>query len=107
MSEEQVLDPEQEKAVRAILRYLRRKDWSESPVGYRDRAGRWYPRDEEWRPCCDKIRRPSRAWPWTLAQHCRTLEHCCALEGADPKLARKLLSKVKKVQDIASLLRSS
>jgi hypothetical protein len=54
------------------------------PRGRLDSSGRFWPdRELEWRACCDDIRLPSRRWPWTLRDHCRTMRHCAALVGAE------------------------
>lgn len=61
--------------------YQARQDRQEHPDGTFDNAGRWYPSDTEYRACCDHIRRPSRAWPYTLMQHCRTKKHITQLHA--------------------------
>jgi len=80
---------------RAAERFLRRRDRTEHPEGKCDRAGRWYPADSE--NFDHRGRRiPSRAWPWSYMQACRTLAHCAHLEGVPGlvsevrKAARKL-----------------
>jgi len=45
------------------------------PEGRFDKAGRWYPSEDEEQVCCSSIRRPSRAWPYFLMAHCRSLRH--------------------------------
>lgn len=45
------------------------------PPGSRDKAGRWYPSEKEKCSCCEKIRDPSREWPWSLYKHCMTKRH--------------------------------
>lgn len=67
----------------AVLEYLRRQDRLSHPAGKQDRGGRWYPAPEERRPCCDRIRPPSRRWPWSLMHHCRTAEHIAQLYNVD------------------------
>jgi len=86
---------------RALERYLRRKNRQEKPQGRYDNGGRWWPDEEEIRPCCRNIRRPSRAWPFTLLDHCRTLAHCCALEGADLREAMRLLRRHQTLERLA------
>lgn len=49
------------------------------PNGYFDKGGRWYPHDDERRPCCDSIRHPSRRFPYSLLTHCRTKRHITML----------------------------
>jgi len=55
--------------------YYRRKNRLDHPKGKFDSAGRWYPAEEEERDCCAHIRRPSRAYPYSLLVHCRTKKH--------------------------------
>lgn len=55
---------------RAAERYLRRRDRIEHPDGRFDRAGRWYPDDnEDFEP--SGRRAPSRTWPWSYMLACR------------------------------------
>lgn len=56
-------------------------NWDSAPSGRRDNGGRWFPSPGEHRPCCDTIRRPSRAFPYTLLAHCRTARHIAQLYG--------------------------
>jgi len=56
-------------------KYESRQDRSEHPEGTFDDAGRWYPDDDERCECCDYIRSPSRAYPYSLMVHCRTKKH--------------------------------
>lgn len=55
--------------------YYRRKERIDHPDGHFDGGGRWYPSEEERCECCDSIRGPSRRWPWSYMQHCRTKKH--------------------------------
>ena len=77
----------------ALERYEARRQGLERPAGTSDRARRWYPAPEERRACCDRVRPPSRAWPWSLWKHCRSLEHVARLVGADPAACRRVLAK--------------
>lgn len=47
----------------------------ECPEGSTDNAKRWLPSKAEHRDCCDEVRTPSRAWPWTIYKHCFSLDH--------------------------------
>ena len=60
---------------KAMEIFHRRKARLEHHEGTFDKAGRWYPSDDEEQDCCRSIRRPSRAWPYSLMTHCRTLQH--------------------------------
>jgi len=71
--------------------YLLRGAGVIQPLGNYDSGGRWYPDDDEWCPCCTAIREPSRAFPFSLRDHCRTQRHLVSRYDADPKLARKLV----------------
>ncbi|HUW30719.1 MAG TPA: hypothetical protein VM223_03840 [Planctomycetota bacterium] len=63
--------------------YIRRHARLEHPRGRADNGGRWHPVDDERGTCCDAIRGPSRAYPWSLMLHCRTLRHIAHLYGVD------------------------
>lgn len=66
--------------------YDRRQSRDIHPRGAFDKAGRWYPSDEETASCCGHVRSPSRTHPYSYMVHCRTrkhlntwyLEHVCA-----------------------------
>ena len=60
---------------RAKAIYADRQNRREHPDGTFDGGGRWYPSDTEQCPCCDKIRSPSRRWPYSLMLHCRSYGH--------------------------------
>jgi hypothetical protein len=79
----------------AAALYLSRKDRAKHPIGKFDRAGRWDPADSERCSCCDGIRIPSRAYPYSLMTHCRSLQHICHLLDVDPTDVRKELKKLK------------
>jgi hypothetical protein len=69
-------------ALEAAYRTWReRQDRTAHPAGRKDRSGRWYPADDEYRPCCAQVRSPSRAYPWSLMTHCRSIPHVAALCG--------------------------
>lgn len=69
--------------------YLDRKARRTHPAGNLGKGGRWTPAPEERRSCCNDICRPSRAWPWTLNRHCRSLEHVAALFEVDALQLRR------------------
>ena len=73
----------------AVETYLARQARDEHPDGAFDAKGRWYPSEEEHRPCCDHIRPPSRRWPYSLLLHCRTITHIANLYGVDVAELRK------------------
>lgn len=63
------------------------------PDGFRDASGRWWPSKQEQAVCCDKIRKPSQAWPNSLRRHCCTrghLEHLAAAREQMHLFAGKL-----------------
>ena len=64
---------------RAAQRYLDLQDRRTHPTGDTDTGGRWHPAQPL--PCCGAIRTPSRAWPWSLMTHCRTLTHVAQESG--------------------------
>ena len=74
-----------ETVLQAAYEYVRRQGRSAHPDGHFDSGGRWYPSECEEQPCCSGIRRPSRAWPYSLMTHCRTLPHVANLYGVDPE----------------------
>lgn len=57
-----------------------------SPSGRSDNGGRWYPDDGEKCDCCDKVRSPSRSYPWSLWKHCKSKKHIknWVLKQTDP-----------------------
>ena len=62
--------------VAAACAVVRRCDLRLSrPDGSTDRGGRWYPNKAEENGCCNSIRTPSRAWPWSLYRHCCSAKH--------------------------------
>lgn len=69
--------------------YLERKARTAHPDGSTDNGGRWYPADAERQPCCSTIRTPSRAHPWSLMLHCRTLAHIAWRYDVDEAALRR------------------
>lgn len=64
------------------------------PVGSFDNAKRFYPATKC--ACCSGIRSPSRAWPFSLLHHARTLEHRAQEEGATAEGARTVRAALKR-----------
>lgn len=63
----------------AAQRYVDLQSRKTHPRGVFDQAGRWMPHKEQ--ECCKSIRTPSRAWPWSLMVHCRTMRHVAHESG--------------------------
>lgn len=76
--------------------YMKRKDRILHPDGKFDNGGRWYPDEEEIHECCSYVRSPSRSYPLSLNQHCRTLNHVAQLFNVDSKELRKYYNEKKK-----------
>ena len=72
----------------AAQQFIARRDRLEHPGGEIDNAKRFWPADDERCACCDSIRSPSRAYPWSYMTHCRTAEHVAALHDVDAKAVR-------------------
>lgn len=67
----------------AAREYIARQNRNSHPDGTFDRAGRFYPADDERRPCCAGIRPPSRAYPYSEMTHCRSALHVARLFAVD------------------------
>ena len=67
----------------AAKEYKDRQKRYTHPSGSFDRAGRWEPDDSERQDCCDDVREPSRAYPYSLMVHCRSMEHVANLYDVD------------------------
>lgn len=76
----------------AIGQYERRQARLEHPDGKTDGGGRWYPSEAERQDCCNVVRTPSRAWPWSYMIHCRTLKHVAALNQLSERELRSALA---------------
>lgn len=63
--------------------YQARKARTEHPDGTFDKAGRWYPSEEERCECCASVRSPSRRFPYSYMTHCRTKKHVTNLINKD------------------------
>jgi hypothetical protein len=80
------------KVFEATVEYLLRKERYSHPDGKSDKS-RWYPSDTERKICCNSIRSPSRAYPWSLMTHCRSIEHVAMLYGVDKTEIKECLKK--------------
>ena len=71
----------------ATREYVALRDRRKNPTGTFDKRGRFYlaARFE----CCDYIRRPSRAWPYSEMLHGRTAEHVARQYNVEPKAIRR------------------
>jgi hypothetical protein len=86
-----------ERAVKEAAReYLERRQRQIYPEGHFDRAGRWYPSPDEWQRCCDGVSGPSRARPYRLLAHCRTMKHVAKLYDVDPKRLREAANRLRR-----------
>ena len=79
----------------AVVTYRARQERREHPEGRRDNGGRWRPTENERQECCNGVRSPTRAWPWSLMLHCRTAQHIANLYGVDASELRKAANKGK------------
>lgn len=86
------IDQKGVKFLAAVDEYLARQRRDRHPVGWFDSAGRWYPSESEIRECCERIRAPSRNWPYPLMLHCRTAKHVAALFAVDVRNLRLMRS---------------
>ena len=82
----------------AVQCYQDRHDRRTHPRGSTDKGGRWYPDDTERQECCHRIRPPSRAWPWSLMLHCRTIVHISHLFNVDPQVLRQAIRRAHNAQ---------
>lgn len=80
-----------EPVLHAAYEYILRQNRYSHPDGKFDQGGRWYPSQDEEQPCCSSIRSPSRAFPYSLMQHCRSIGHIAALYGVDARDVRRAL----------------
>jgi len=77
----------------AAEQYIALQDRAIHPAGSTDSGGRWYPVRSL--PCCGSIRTPSRSWPWSLMDHCRTIAHVAADAGVDVARLRWAVSRLR------------
>lgn len=87
-----------EQLEKAYAEYQARQSRDRHPHGKFDKGSRWYPSEDEWQSCCNAIRSPSRAFPYSYMTHCRTSQHVAHLFGVDPKELKNLITKRAKVQ---------
>jgi hypothetical protein len=80
----------QTKLARAASEYLNRQSRYSHPDGKFDNGGRWYPSQSEKCDCCN-VRRPSRAYPYSLMLHCRTIKHVARLYGVAERDLRRAI----------------
>ena len=64
-----------------------------NPKGSFDDGGRWYPETKF--GCCNNIRGPSRAWPYSYLMHCRTISHMAKQYMVDEKELRKAVRAIR------------
>ncbi len=88
--------PLQQNLLAAALELMGRQDRTRHPEGGVGGGRRWYPSDEEHQSCCSRVRPPSRAWPWSLAKHCRSAQHVANLLDVDVTELRKAANSIKK-----------
>ena len=69
--------------------FIARRDRTAHPTGKFDKRGRWYPSEDETCECCDSVRGPSRAHPFSYMVHCRTMKHVANLHGVNVADLRK------------------
>lgn len=80
----------------AAKKFIARQNRTEHPDGEFDNGGRWYPSDAEHQRCCNAVRSPSRAWPYSYLVHCRTAEHIANLTGVPAKDIKREANKIRK-----------
>ena len=85
-----------EKLECAIEEYKARQKRSRHPDGRFDGGGRWYPSQSEEQECCLHIRQPSRAYPYSLLTHCRTIQHIAELYSVDKRELKDAVREVKR-----------
>lgn len=83
------------KLQRAAQEYLDRQSRKSHPSGRTDNGGRWYPDESEECKCCNSIREPSRTYPWSLMNHCRTATHVATLYNVSRKDLLKSIKELK------------
>jgi len=73
----------------AITEYISRQERRSNPQGSFGNHKRWHPSVQETCECCESVRSPSRAFPYSLMLHCRTAKHVANLYGVDEKELRR------------------
>lgn len=75
--------------------YSARQARTEHPAGVFDKRGRWYASESERQSCCDGIRSPSAAYPYSEMTHCRSKRHCAHVVASRrplPEIAYKAVA---------------
>ena len=80
----------------AAVEYIGRRRGQKEPKGSYDKRGRWYMALDEKRDCCDHIRYPSAACPYSLLRHCRTMQHIAQLYDVDLGALRTMVATARK-----------
>jgi len=80
--------------IKATKEYLSRKNRISHPEGSFDKARRWHPSDMERCEACSTVREPSRAYPFSIMTHCRSISHIAAKYQVDATVMKKLSGQV-------------
>jgi len=80
--------------IQAAKEYLSRKERKTHPDGDFDKAGRWYPSGAEKCKACSSVREPSRAYPFSIMTHCRSIGHIATKYQVDAAVLRKVSGQV-------------
>jgi hypothetical protein len=83
-----------DKLTEAANEWHNRKIGRTYPDGKFDIAKRWWPSIGEEKLCCRNIRTPSRAFPFSLLRHCRTVLHIAHLYYVDPDELRRRIKEL-------------
>jgi hypothetical protein len=78
-----------EQKIKTIF-YLR-KNRVIHPCGIFKKSGKWYPNEIESQHCCNSIREPSGAYPYSLMTHCRSKVHITNLLTESPNMYDPIL----------------
>lgn len=81
----------------AAEEYFKRLNHDSDPAGSFDHAARWHPSPDEERSCCWHIRLPTRPWPNSLSNHCRSIEHIANLFDVNTSELRRVCLRLKKL----------
>lgn len=79
----------------AVDEFLVRQSRRRHPDGTFDSAQRWYPSAGERCGCCEGIRSPSRAHPYSYMVHCRTAAHVAQLYGIPVEIIRYVVREMR------------
>lgn len=97
-----------EQLLAAVEMYLDRKNRVKKPSGRSVYGtGVWYPDSSEAQSCCNSIRSPSRAYPFSLFKHCLTVDHIARLHDVSATDIRRVskLSIQESISPLEALLR--